>query len=154
MNEPSVVIHPGSGSRVLRAFGEELHLYLTGEETEGAFASWLEITPPGGGPPPHYHANEDEWFHVIEGRVSFFRNSAWEGVGPGARVFCPRHSIHTFKNTGDGPSRMLLTTAPAGFEVFFARAAEEFAQPAPPDMGRVITIAEEHGIHFVLPEGN
>jgi quercetin dioxygenase-like cupin family protein len=152
MTEPSVVIRQGTGDRVLRAFGEELHLYLTGEETGGAFASWLEITPPGGGPPPHFHENEDEWFHVLDGRVSFFRDGAWEEVGPGARVFCPRHSIHTFKNTGESPSRMLLTTAPAGFETFFARAAEEFAQPEAPDMGRVIAIAAEHGIHFVPPK--
>jgi uncharacterized cupin superfamily protein len=29
------------------------------------------MTPPGGGPGPHYHEREDEWFYIIEGRVSF-----------------------------------------------------------------------------------
>ncbi len=145
----SVVIRAQEGDRVLHAFGEEVHLYQTGEETEGRFTLWLEITPPGGGPPPHYHESEDEWFHVLEGRVSFFRNGEWTEVGPGARVFAPRGSVHTFKNTGDTPSRMLLTSAPSGFEIFFARCAEEFSRPGGPDMPRVLAIAGEHGIHFV-----
>ncbi|HYY13788.1 MAG TPA: hypothetical protein VE758_05080, partial [Chthoniobacterales bacterium] len=59
--------------------------------------------------------------------------------------------IHTFKNVGDEPSRMMITTMPAGFEKFFARCAEEFAKPGGPDMPRIIGIGAEHGIHF-LPE--
>ena len=148
---PSVSIHPAAGDRILRAFGEEIHLYFTGEETGGRFTQWLEITAPGGGPPPHYHTGEDEWFHVLEGTVSFFRDGTWQEAGPGTRVWCPRESIHAFKNTGDSPSRMLLTTAPSGFEIFFARAAEEFAKPGGPDMTRALEIAAEHGIHFVNP---
>lgn len=147
----SVSIYHPTGIRTLRAFGEEIHLYLTGEETGGRFTQWLEITPPGGGPPPHYHTGEDEWFHVLEGTVSFFRDGIWQEAGPGTSVWCPRESIHAFKNTGESPSRMLLTTAPSGFEIFFARAAEEFAKPGGPDMPRAFEIAAEHGIHFVNP---
>jgi mannose-6-phosphate isomerase-like protein (cupin superfamily) len=145
----SVAIHASGEARILRAFGEEVHLYLTGEETAGRFTQWLEVTPPGGGPPPHYHENEEEWFHVLEGRVSFFRDGAWEEVGPGACVHCPKRSVHTFKNTGDAPSRMLLTTMPSGFEEYFAKCASEFAKPGGPDMPRVLEISAAHGIHFV-----
>lgn len=146
---PPVAIHPASPDRVLHAFGEEVHFYLTGKETGGRFAQWLEITPPGGGPPPHYHTNEDEWFYVLQGTVSFFHDGKWQEAGPGARVWCPRHSVHAFKNTGDTPTQMILTTAPSGFEEFFARAAAEFARPGEPDMPRILEIAAEHGIHFV-----
>lgn len=144
-----MTIHPPSNDRVLRAFGEEVHLYLTAEETGGRFTQWLEITPPGGGPPPHYHDEEDEWFHILEGRVSFFHDGKWAEAGPGTRVFAPRGSVHTFRNTGDMPSRMLLTTSPSGFEIFFAKCAAEFALPEGPDMARVIEIAAAHGIHFI-----
>jgi len=147
----SVSIHPAGEDRILRAFGEEIHFYLTGEETGGRFTQWLEITPPEAGPPLHYHTNEDEWFYVVEGRVSFFSDGEWQEVGPGASVWCPRGSIHAFKNTGDAPSRMLLTTAPSGFEIFFAKAAAEFGKPGGPDMARAMEIAAEHGIHFVEP---
>ncbi len=135
--------------RILRAFGEEVQLLLTGAETGGRFAQWIEITPPGNGPPPHYHTQEEEWFHVLEGRFAFFKDQAWTEVPEGTAVFLPRNSIHTFKNVGDRPGRLLVTTSPAGFETFFARCAEEFARPGAPDMDRIVAISAEHGIHYV-----
>jgi len=149
MSERPLVIHASKGERPLHAFGEEVHFYLTGEDTEGRLTQWLEITPPDGGPPLHYHEGEDEWFHVLEGRVSFYGDGQWTEVGAGARVWAPRGTIHTFKNTGDIPSRMLLATMPSGFEIFFAKCADEFAKPDGPDMPCVLKIAAEHGIHFV-----
>lgn len=148
---PSPVITPADSRRVLHAFGEEVHLHLGGDQTGGHFAQWLEITPPGGGPPPHFHTKEDEWFYVVQGTVSFFKDGVWFEVGPGSAAFMPRNSVHTFKNTGDGPLHMVITTSPSGFEIFFARAAAEFAKATGPDMARVMEIAAEHGIHFVTP---
>ena len=130
-------------------FGEQVIVHLSGEQTGGKVAVWTEITPPGGGPPPHYHLLEDEWFHIEEGRVGFLFNGAWHELGPGGTVFMPRGVIHTFKNLGDTPSRMRLSTSPAGFEIFFARCAEEFTKPGEPDMPRILAIGAEHGIHFV-----
>jgi quercetin dioxygenase-like cupin family protein len=146
--ELSVIVAPEKG-RVLEAFGEEITILLSGEQTGGRQTMWLETTPPEGGPPLHFHINDDETFHVLEGRVAFFQNSEWQEVGPGGSAFVPRGELHTFKNVGDQPSRMLLSTAPAGFEVFFGRCAEEWAKPGGPDMARIFEIAAEHGIHFV-----
>lgn len=71
----------------------------------------------------------------------------------GSRRGCvnPRESIHTFKNVGEAPSRMLIETSPAGFKTFFARCAEEFAKPGGPDTQRINGIAVEHGIRFLKP---
>jgi uncharacterized cupin superfamily protein len=93
--------------------------------------------------------NEDETFHALEGRVAFLLNEEWNEVGPGGSAFMPRSVVHTFKNVGDEPSRMLIMTTPSGFEEFFARCAEEFAKPGGADMSRIIDIGAEHGIHFV-----
>ena len=136
----------------MRAFGEEVVIHLSGEQTGGSASVWTEITPPGGGPPPHYHENEDEWFLVQEGRVAFFSAGEWHEPGIGALVFMPRHHVHTFKNVGETPSRMLITTAPSGFEKFFARCEEEFTKPSGPDMARIAAISAEHGIHFLPPD--
>ena len=144
----SVIVAPEK-RRVLEAFGEEITILLGGEQTGGRQTMWLETTPPEGGPPLHFHINDDETFHVLEGRVAFYQNSEWQEVGPGRSAFVPRGELHTFKNVGDQPSRMLLSTAPAGFEVFFSRCAEEWAKPGGPDMARIFAIAAEHGIHFV-----
>lgn len=146
--ELAIIVGPGEG-QVLRAFGEEVTILLTGEQTGGRLTMWIEVTPPSGGPPLHFHINDDETFYVMEGRVAFFQNGVWQEMGPGGTAFVPRGQLHTFKNVGEEKSRMLLSTAPAGFDVFFARCAEEFAKPAGVDMARVREISAEHGIHFV-----
>ncbi|MCB1123737.1 MAG: cupin domain-containing protein [Verrucomicrobiae bacterium] len=142
------IVHPGEGE-VLHAFGEQVTLLQSGKDTGGAFAKWIETTPPGGGPPPHYHTNEDEWFYTLEGRVEFFLDGSWTEVPPGTSVFMPRNVLHTFRNCGDQPLKMLIHTAPSGFDVFFRRCADVFAEPGPPDMDRIMQISAEHGIHFV-----
>ena len=147
-SEPAIFFTSGDG-KVLRAFGEEVIIHLGGEETGGRLAMWSELTPPGGGPPLHFHINDDEIFHVLEGRVAFYKKGEWHEVEAGGSAFIPRGEVSTFKNVGETPARMLLSTTPAGFENFFTRSAEEFAKPGGPDMPRVKEIAAEHGIHFV-----
>jgi quercetin dioxygenase-like cupin family protein len=149
MTDRSAAIVRQNDAHVLRAFGEEVTILLNGERTAGKLTMWTEITPPGGGPPPHYHVNEDEIFHVLEGRVAFLLNGEWNEVGSGGTAFIPRGVVHTFKNVGDKPCRMLNMTTPSGFEKFFARCSEEFAKPGGPDMSRIIEIGVEQGIHFV-----
>lgn len=144
---PSVVVPPGAG-QVVRAFGDEMLVHLDGAQTGGAFAMFTLTTPPGGGPPLHHHDNEDEWFYPLEGRVEFFRDGAWSEVPMGTVVFMPRGVVHTFRNPGPAPLRMLIHTSPAGFERFFARCAAEFDKPGEPEMARIVQIAAEHGIHF------
>jgi hypothetical protein len=48
---------------------------------------------------------------------------------------------------GEVPLRMLITTAPSGFETFLTRCAAEFANPEGPDMPRIMEISAEHRIH-------
>ena len=111
---------------------------------------WTEVTPPSCGPPPHSYLNEDETFHVLEGRVAFFLDGEWNEVRLGGTAFMPRGVVHTFKNVGDQPSRILIMTMPSGIETFFERCAEEFAKPGgPPEMQKLFEIGAEHGIHFV-----
>lgn len=143
-----VVILP-EAAQTLRAFGDEVSIHVGGAETGGKFTVFTCTTPPGGGPPPHYHKNEDEWFFVIEGKVEFLLDGSWKEVPVGSLVFVPRSAVHTFRNSGDKPLKLLTQTAPAEFEVFFERCAAEFARSGPPDMDRIIEISAEHGIHFV-----
>ena len=148
--QSTCVVLPSSG-KVMRAFGDEITVYLGAAETGGKYTMFSAVTPPGGGPPPHYHANEDEWFFVQEGRAEFLKDNAWAEAPIGTVVFTPRGVVHTFRNPGDTPLRMMVHTAPSGFEVFFSRCAEEFAKPGPPNMPRLVEIAAEHGIHFANP---
>ena len=132
----------------LHAFGHAIVVLLDGEQTGGKFTAFLNMTPPGGGPGPHYHEREDEWFYIIEGRVSFLLNGTWIDLFPGDCVYSPRGSIHGFKNNTDQPIRVFINIAPAGFEHFFAEADEVWAQPEP-DISRMKAIEEKYGIHGV-----
>jgi mannose-6-phosphate isomerase-like protein (cupin superfamily) len=145
-----VLTLPGQGP-VLRAFGEEVTILLSGAQTGGKFTLFSEITPPQGGPPLHYHEKEDELFFVIEGQASFCSDGQWTEVPAGTAVFMPRGVVHSFKNVGSVPLRQTIQTAPSGFERFFKRCADEFARPGGPDMKRIVEISGEHGVYFVDP---
>jgi mannose-6-phosphate isomerase-like protein (cupin superfamily) len=75
--------------RTLRAFGHAIAVPLDGEQTGGKFTAFLNMTPPGGGPGPHYHEREDEWFYVVEGRVSFLMNGTWTDLFPAIAFILP-----------------------------------------------------------------
>ena len=78
----SLLIRADEG-RILRAFGHAIVVLLDGKQTDGKYTTFLNVTPPGGGPGPHYHEREDEWFYIIEGRVSFLLNGTWTDLSPG-----------------------------------------------------------------------
>jgi len=141
----SLLVRANEG-RTLHAFGHAVVVLLDGKQTDEKFTAFLNISPPGGGPGPHYHEREDEWFYIVEGQVSFLMNGSWVDVFPGDSVYSPRGSIHAFKNKTDQPIRVFMNIAPAGFERFFAEVAEEWAQSVP-DMIRIKAISDKYGIH-------
>jgi quercetin dioxygenase-like cupin family protein len=149
--ELPVVVPPGGG-RSVHAFGLELIFQLTGEQTGDRYVRAIAVTPVGDpGPPLHYHENEDECFYVQEGRMSFYIDGQWREVEPGTTVFVPKLTVHSLKNVGDTPARVLFSAIPAGFDRFFAKCEQEFQRPGGPDKARIVEIALEHGIHFVNP---
>jgi quercetin dioxygenase-like cupin family protein len=152
----ATIRHAGEGKSV-RAFGAETLFILTADDSGGKLTLGVSAVPPGDGPPPHTHLAEDELFIIIEGKYSFLTTDRWTEAGPGAVVYLPRGTLHTFRNIGDTPSKHWVLTTPSGFETFYSRCAEVFASPGPPDFKRIAEISREHGIEFAplsaaLPE--
>jgi len=122
---------------------------LSGEQTGDSLTVGLAHVPAGNGPPPHVHPAEDELFLILEGEYRIYLNGAWTNVGPGTVVYLPRGSVHTFQVVGATPGRHWTLQTPSGFERYFARAAEIFAAPGPPDLARLAVITAEYGAAFV-----
>jgi Cupin domain len=68
-------------------------------DTGSAHFAFIATEPPGGGPPLHTHATEDEFFLVLEGEISFWIDGTQESlelIGASPRAVHP------------GPYRRLL----------------------------------------------
>jgi hypothetical protein len=83
----SLLVRANEG-RTLHAFGHAVVILLDGKQTGEKFTAFLNITPPGGGPDPHYHEREDEWLYIVEGRVSFLLNGYLDRHVPGRLHLC------------------------------------------------------------------
>lgn len=152
-----IFCQPGTGPTV-SAVGDLYRLLAGGEQTGGAYALFESVVLPGGGPPPHWHANEEESFYVIEGEITFTVNNQPVVAGAGAFLQVPRGTPHAFKNCGSTRARMLIQTAPAGFDKFMM----EFARPVdsldsaplpvtPEEVQRLLEVAPKYGIHILPP---
>ena len=97
-----------------------MEILVTREQSGGRYDVIRTTVQPGGGPPPHRHAREDELFYVIDGEFEFIRNDEIFTAGPGTSVFLPRGSVHTFKNVGDTAGRLFVVATPSGFAEFVA----------------------------------
>ena len=61
---------PAEG-RTIAVVGDVYRFLVTAENTNGKYALWEAIVPPGGGPPPHVHSREEEGFYILEGDITF-----------------------------------------------------------------------------------
>ena len=135
--------------------GDVYRFLVTGAETGGAYFAMEAIVPPGGGPPPHIHTNEDETFYVVEGRAEFLLGDELVVAGAGDFVSVPRGTVHRFHNASQELARLILTFTPAGIEDFFRETLERAHDPgAIPDnvdevAARYAEAAPRYGMRFV-----
>ncbi|MFC5216615.1 cupin domain-containing protein [Streptomyces coerulescens] len=149
-------VRSGEG-RSLWVVGDTYTIKAAGEETNGAFALIEASVPPGGGPPPHVHSREDEAFYLLDGELEVLAGRSTTSVRAGDFVLLPRGLVHGFTNPGVTAARMLILTAPAGFERFFAEAgtAARPGEQAPPldpaDFARIAELSRAYGAYVEGP---
>jgi mannose-6-phosphate isomerase-like protein (cupin superfamily) len=73
MSRIPIINSPPQG-RTIAVVGDVYRFLATGEDTNGKYALWEAIVPPGGGPPPHGHSREEEGFYILEGEIIFMVN--------------------------------------------------------------------------------
>jgi quercetin dioxygenase-like cupin family protein len=153
-----IALGPGEGE-ALWFLGTLATVKATDETTAGRVAVIEHHAPRGSGSPLHVHHNEDEWFYVIDGELTFWVGGRVITAPAGSFVYGPRDISHTFTVSSE-QARFLLVTEPAGFEKFMRALSEPAerleippAPTAPPDMAALVGLAAEHGIEILGPPG-
>jgi quercetin dioxygenase-like cupin family protein len=148
---------PNEG-RTIAVVGDVYRFLATGEDTNGKYALWEAIVPPGGGPPPHVHSREEEGFYVLEGEITFQVGEKRIVASAGMFANMPVGTPHSFKNESGKPARMLISVAPGGLEQMFFEIGIPVAQGAtiapPPtkaEIEKLLAIAPRYGIEIKLP---
>jgi quercetin dioxygenase-like cupin family protein len=90
------------------------------------------LMSPGEEPPLHVHKNEDEWFYMLEGEVTFHVGGENHLGKAGAFVSFPRGIPHTF-TIESSQARFLTINTPGGFEKMF-----ELAPTTPEEADRAL----------------
>jgi mannose-6-phosphate isomerase-like protein (cupin superfamily) len=107
MNAQGLVFQKDEG-RSLWLFGDLCTIKFAGEAL-----SVTEVKAfPQNGPPPHIHRREDESFWVLDGDFSVMLGQQMLTAGPGTFVHVPKGTLHTYKNIGRAPGRMIVMLTP------------------------------------------
>lgn len=157
------MIHPTirtiAEGRTIAVVGDVYRFLATGEETNGKYAMWEAVVPPGGGPPPHVHAREEEGFYVLDGEITLQIGEKRIIASAGMFANMPVGTPHSFKNESNKPAKMLISIAPAGLEKMFFEVGVPVAQgatTAPPpskeEIEKLMKIAALYGIEIMLPK--
>jgi mannose-6-phosphate isomerase-like protein (cupin superfamily) len=155
MNNGVVLVGEG---RSIWITGDRYSIKCSGNDTGGAFALIEAVVTPGNGPLPHIHSREDEAFYVLEGEIQFHVDGSIFTTTSGAWVTLAKGSLHSFKNTGSTPARMLAVVTPSGFENFFLEVGREVVvgetapvTPTPEDIQRLVETAPKYGLEIRIP---
>ena len=157
MSNVPTVRTPGQG-RTFAVVGDVYRFLATGDDTNGRYALFEALVPPGGGPPPHVHSREEEGFYILEGEITFQIGEKRIVATAGMFANMPVGTPHSFKNESSRPAKMLISVAPAGLEKMFfefgvpvAQGATTAPPPTKAEIEKVLEIAPRYGIEIRLP---
>jgi quercetin dioxygenase-like cupin family protein len=153
------IIRTPTEGRTIAVVGDVYRFLATGDETNGKYAMFEAIVPPGGGPPPHVHSREEEGFYIIQGEITLQVGEKRIVATAGMFANMPVGTPHSFKNESGNPAKMLISVAPAGLEQMFFEMGVPLAQGAttalPPtkdEIEKLIAIAPRYGIELLIPK--
>jgi quercetin dioxygenase-like cupin family protein len=155
----TVTVRQPSEGRTVAVVGDVYRFLATGEDTNGKYALWEAIVPPGGGPPPHVHSREEEGFYILEGEITFTLGDKRLVATAGTFANMPVGTPHSFKNESNRLARMLISVAPAGLEKMFfevgiplPEGATTALPPTKDEIERLLSVAPRYGIEIRLPK--
>ena len=115
-------------------------------QTKGLFGFIEATVPPGGGPEPHAHNDQDETFYLTSGELEFVDGDRVFTAVAGDFVYVPRGIRHRFKNRSRHAAKMIFMWTPGGPEEEFlqletARPGEQSPPVGPEQMAQLIDMS-------------
>lgn len=140
---------PGDAADCWNIRGERVFCLATSEETGGFFSLFMDVTPTEGRVPSHIHTREAQGFYVLDGAVDILLGDRSETLSAGALAHLPKNVPHAYQNAQNAPTRMLIISAPGGYEMFL----DDLCQlpSGLPDRESAVAIAGRHGIRLGQP---
>jgi quercetin dioxygenase-like cupin family protein len=143
-----------TGGEHLWFLGTLVRVKLDARQTGGRLGAMEIVFPRGAAPPLHSHP-QDETIYVLEGELTawlvdaaLLEGEAWlsepgQRCGPGALLYAPGGTPHTFRVESD-TARVLTLSTPAGIEAFAAALGEPARWPwlPPPKEGPRVAPAD------------
>jgi quercetin dioxygenase-like cupin family protein len=111
--------------------------------------------PAGSTTPFHRHHEEDEAFYLLSGTLTLCLDGGQKvQASAGAYVHLPRGTAHGFR--AETPVKMLVLSNPDGFLAFAREMGtpaprRELPPAAPPDMPRLMALADKYRIEILGP---
>ena len=134
----------GEGGVVWNILGQT---YKPKQLSESSFA-FDTLFPDGTFVPPHIHATQDEFIHVLDGRFELLLDGQVQHAGPGDLVRLPMGMPHGIFNKSGADVRALFWVAPSRklYELFSRISGLT-------DPEQVVRISAECEVEFLPPPG-
>lgn len=133
--------------------GWSMRVKVTASDTLGQLTVLHgQMAPQLAGPPAHVHAEHDETFVVLAGRMRFRIGDRFHTAQPGETVYASRRLAHGFANPHDEPARYAAILTPSGYEDYFRKVAQHVADTgALPDPALIAELMAQHATVLADP---
>jgi mannose-6-phosphate isomerase-like protein (cupin superfamily) len=94
--------------------GDNFYCKVSTKDTDGEIYLFESTRQKKGGPPLHFHYDQDEWWYVIQGEFLIKVGDQLFTARAGDSVFGPRKVPHAFAKVSEEEGKMLIFYTPAG----------------------------------------
>jgi quercetin dioxygenase-like cupin family protein len=142
-----------SRSADLIAVGQLEIRYLRDGAEAGETGAFEMVVPPGSNvPPPHSHAQNEEYLYVLEGSLRYTVDGEVRDLEAGESAFTPRGAVHGFSNPFPVPTRALVVLSPDIGAQYFRDVAAVVNAAGPLDRAKLVAIMDRYGLEPPAPK--
>jgi quercetin dioxygenase-like cupin family protein len=107
----------------------------------------FEAPPKARVPARHFHRDVDEAVYGLAGAMTSTIDGVPREITPGTSAFVPRGAVHIHENLSDDTAKVLIVMSPGTIgRRYFEEMAAEINVPAKPDMAKIHSIMQRHGL--------